>query len=556
MEKARLMDLLHANRASGHPTLTDPDSGNMEAEATGETGTDAGHPNDTAEVCPHPAPGRDPPTAPSTPGNQQRQGPIEAGGAGARDAHTRRGLPLSALERTAAGTEEHHTDSHPHPTDGEVCRATEGDPERPTGHSEIPQSETALSRESGALDVANIHASGRSTSPVVDIARFDSMGTPGHVDEASHVAPEQAGDAPTITHGEGGREEPRQTPGQVEDSDLIAPTGTPTPSRQDLLRGLASLQLTNDSNWCFVNAAVMTTLWAYLSMRTFTLDQWGPQATEIAQMLLNHDSRPVELSTIPCFQPMFAQWHDLGRQGDPVEFLAHFIRGMQFTCINMSWEKRIQIGMLTETTDESDSFTPLILRFDPALMQDDSITLLQMLRDWSNQDGMMTALLHPTPILCVQIDRHVRSGDGSVIKCDIPVNFHWGLEVPIYAGDGLDTAWHDYKVIAAIAHLGHDTAGHCRALMKVQMNADTSHPYMFLLTDDWQKAVPVWKEPSWFLRNISCFWLGRCDQISLHDLRPDLNQFMLRPPEPTRMLQASDLLSHFVEGTDENAMPD
>ena len=290
--------------------------------------------------------------------------------------------------------------------------------------------------------------------------------------------------------------------------------------------------------------------WAFLSADVFTLEQWGPNATQLSDILLKHESAPVELCDIPCFQLVLEQWQGFGRQGDPVEFLAHMMRGFQFTGINLSWEKRIQVGLLTETMDEGERFMPLILQFDPALIQDGKIPLRQMIRDWSNRDGMLTALTNDTLLVCVQIDRHVRSGTRQIQKCDILVNFHWGIEVPFFVNTGLEVQWKDYKVIAAVAHLGLDESGHCRTMLKVQMNAEAPDPYMFILTDDWVKATPIWKEPDWFHRNITCFWLCECQHMALLPLTPDWHQPKQSLPDSQRLVQASDLLSHFLHGTE------
>ena len=199
--------------------------------------------------------------------------------------------------------------------------------------------------------------------------------------------------------------------------------------------------------------------------------------------------------------------------------------------------------------DSSTTYTPLVLQFDPMLLNDDATSLRQLIRDWSNQDGMMRALTHDSPLIYVQIDRHIRSGAGHITKCDIPVNFHWGIEVPVYTGTDLTVNWKTYKVVAAVAHLGADASGHCRALLRVQMQATTANPHMFLLTDDWVPAVPVWKEPTWFTRNATCFWLCDFDHMSLHDLGVHTAKTP-RPPDPTPRLGAQDLLSMFVDGTD------
>ena len=310
------------------------------------------------------------------------------------------------------------------------------------------------------------------------------------------------------------------------------------------------------SNWCFLNASFLSTLWAYLSVDLFTLEQWGPHSTQLANILLKHEAEPIDLCSIPCFSLLLDQWQDFGRQGDPVEFLAHMMRGLQFTGVNLSWEKRVQVGVQTHTVDEGDAFMPILLQFDPAMLQDNHVTLRQMIRDWSSQDGMVAAFTNSTALVCCQIDRHVRSGKGAITKCDIPVNFHWGVEIPFFDGEGVQINWQTYKVVAAVADLGTDNAGHCRTMLKIQMNATASPPHMFLLTDDWERPEPIWKEPSWFHRSITCFWLCDCDRMDLMHLPEDWPITQPRATLTTPPVSAADLLKLFVPGTEVEATPE
>lgn len=560
-QASRLMDLLHANRVAGHTASPSPEGRRMEAEVDGET-------RDIRTACPSatlpldPALGRDASSPGDQTGTVHQRGPSEEGGTGAGPSDTGGALSLPEVELSCPEPSPNESGTHLPAEDGEVLRTTDRHLERHLCDSEIPQLKTDVERGCGALALANFDAIGRSPGPADHVAGEHCMGPPRHVDEAACPLSEQTGPTASGHAWQGPGQDSGQRPGQAPKQDFpeddldALPVGADLPARDVLLKGLATLRLANDANWCYVNAAVLTMLWSFLSISTFTLDHWGSHATRIVQLLMQHDNEPVELSSIAFLQPIFAQWQNLGNQGDPVEFLAHVMRGLNLTGINLSWEKRVQIGLLTEVVDESDAYNPLILRFDPAMLQDDSLTLCQMIRDWSNQDGMLTALTHQTPLVCVQLDRNIRSGTGEIAKCDIPVNFHWGIDLPIYDSDGLQIQWKTYRVIAAIAHLGHDTAGHCRTLLRVQMNATAREPHMFLLTEDWLKAVPVWKEPSWFLRNITCFWLGEWDQVALYDLPVSTSCHAPCPPTPARpVVIARDLLSHFAEGTDETDMP-
>ena len=566
-EATRLMDLLHANRVTGHPPCPGPEGGRMEAEAHGETRS-VRSASPSATVPSDPAHGRDASSQVDQTGPMQQRRSSEEGGIGARPPDSRRPLSISTMECPCPESSNHELSAHLSAEDGEIPRAADRHLERHHCDSEVPQSTTDVVRGSGALALADFHAIRRSPSPADHIAGEYGMDPPRHVDEASRPVPKQTGTTTSGAAWEGSRQDSGQRPGQTSaqtppellleghQAADVQLTSVDLPAREVLLERLSTLRLANDANWCYVNAAVLTMLWSFLSISTFTLEHWGSHATQIVQMLMQHDNEPVELSRIAFLQPIFTQWQNLGNQGDPVEFLAHMMRGLCFTGINLSWEKRVQIGLLTEVVDESDAHTPLILKFDPAMLQDDSLTLCQMIRDWSNQDGMMTALTHHSPLVCVQLDRHIRSGIGELVKCDIPVNFHWGIDLPIYDSEGLQVQWKTYRVLAAIAHLGHDTAGHCRTLLRIQMNATAREPHMFLLTEDWLKAVPVWKEPSWFLRNITCFWLGDWDQVALYQLPISTLISTACPPAPARpVATARDLLSHFAAGTDEHSMP-
>lgn len=554
-EATRLMDMLHANRVTSIATSASQEGHRVEATTEDETGEPG--PADHAAAMPaHTASGRDPALSGHQAGTMFQRGSTEEDSHGTGPSDPGRSLSVPTLEPSSAEPQDHTAGAHFPAQDGEVRRTAHGHTEGPERHCEVSQLASHDDRGSGTMDVADLNEVRRSPDPAQHPARKYSMGTAGPIHEASYTPPEQAGTAPAIPAGEGHRqdsvEREGEAPGQDRPEASLADENTvATPDRATLMQGLSTIRLANDANWCYVNAAILSTLWAFLSVSSFDIAQWGRHSARIVQMLTQHHNTPVELSNVDFLQPLFLQWQNLGHQGDPVEFLAHVMRGLHFTGINLSWEKRVQIGLLTEVVDESDAFTPLILRFDPAMLQDDVLTLHQMIRDWSNQDGMVTALTTHTPLVCVQLDRLIRSGTGQIAKCDIPVNFHWGIDLPVYMDDGMTIQWKTYRVIAAIAHLGHDTAGHCRSLLRVEMNDTAREPHMFLLTEDWLRAVTVWKEPQWFLRNITCFWLGDWDLVDLHRLPASFDS-TCKPPEPAKpVVHASDLLSHFADGTDQ-----
>ena len=137
------------------------------------------------------------------------------------------------------------------------------------------------------------------------------------------------------------------------------------------------------------------------------------------------------------------------------------------------------------------------------------------------------------------------AGHGQIEKKDIAVQVHGGCEIPVFAGVDLQINWHEYHVVAQVAHMGQDNAGHCRSML---ITAPTTHGQdrtLALLTEDWVFPTRICKAPYWFSRNVTCLWLCRCDQLNLYTVPPD--PITASAPEPKRNAAYSDLLCHLHE---------
>ena len=95
------------------------------------------------------------------------------------------------------------------------------------------------------------------------------------------------------------------------------------------------------------------------------------------------------------------------------------------------------------------------------------------------------------------------------------------VEIPVFT-TGLECDMLGYIVVAAIAHLGQDRSGHCRALLKIQPGVTTAaQPIAWLLTDDEQKPAPVWQIPTWFQTHATVVWAVRTDCLRLPLYQPE-----------------------------------
>ena len=193
-----------------------------------------------------------------------------------------------------------------------------------------------------------------------------------------------------------------------------------------------------------------------------------------------------------------------------MEFLSFLIRGLRLQGFDWQWERRVQIGLQCSIRDQSAANMPPVMYIDPEQAHAGWITLQALIHTWHEYMGMHTAFTGHPNLVCVHIDRTNIAGNGDIYKSDASVDIHGECELPFFPGDALYIKWLKFSVVAAIAHLGQDRAGHCRSVLRVDTAPPESHPAPFLLTDD--NTPPVWIEqvPTWFASNIMCVWLRLC----------------------------------------------
>ena len=245
--------------------------------------------------------------------------------------------------------------------------------------------------------------------------------------QAAHPSQQPSGDAVAEHAGEGQECGQRQT-AQAMSSD-------PLFDRHAFRLLLSSLVFDNDRNHCFINAAVYATLWAILSRNDFQISDLGPKATLIVDAIRSHAQVPMVLADQMWLSEVMQSWQNPHSQGDSAEFISHFLRGLHLDGFNMKWERRVQINDMTRLLDESDAWTPITVQFDEtdlALTPDGYTALQAMLDTWTGQYGMATALVGPSPLICIHVDRFVHQGTAAAVKCDRPIHFRWSIDLPFF----------------------------------------------------------------------------------------------------------------------------
>lgn len=132
------------------------------------------------------------------------------------------------------------------------------------------------------------------------------------------------------------------------------------------------------------------------------------------------------------------------------------------TAFDMKWEKRLEENDLVRVFDTGSPHIPICLKFDTLLAHTTTCDLTQLFRVWREDDGMSTALTTAQPCLCIQIDRNVADAMNNIYRSECMIQTDEPCLVPVFHDQTLQHELVEYHVVALMAHIGTDQAGHIR----------------------------------------------------------------------------------------------
>eukprot|EP00435_Cladocopium_sp_Y103_P049160 s1590_g14.t1 len=277
----------------------------------------------------------------------------------------------------------------------------------------------------------------------------------------------------------------------------------------------------NTCNLCFANSGFYCVLWTMLGVQPFDPAFWGHHYHDLTLFfMLSTAAAKMEAET--WFQNLLACWdpalpRPMGNQQDTCEFLHQLLCWSAPALFHMGWERRFIEHDECKRADSGSAFMPICFSFDPQSALVATCYLDDMIRSWHQDQGMLTGLLNAPQCLLLQIDRLFQTEDGTVHKGKCCIHLDSTCSFPKFRDHTLRLEHVDYAIVAAVAHLGDDEAGHCRAALKIQPTANRSGtPARWLLTEDRVKPTPAWDLPSWFHENIVLLGLVRSDCVDLH----------------------------------------
>ena len=243
---------------------------------------------------------------------------------------TPRGILLPQVGCSQQGPDPDGSSSRGHGENEEVCRSVCGEHIRSSQHNEVPQSSTLRRPADDPMASPGVPALRRVADSVGDPGGMQGLESTGSITQGAYDASKPSG-AAVAGQGEECRERQISSMTNVELFD-----------RHALLTALSMLVLLNDQNQCYVNAAMMATLWAILSHADFQPSDLGPKATLIASCILSSASGPVynPCSTAlvyRCFANVVQFWP------------SGWSSGISFTCSQGTafWRLQHEVGTLS-----------------------------------------------------------------------------------------------------------------------------------------------------------------------------------------------------------------
>ena len=447
----------------------------------------------------------------------------------------RSNLSLSGVECPKAGHAGGSETGHQLAKDAPDLHRASGHDAGPEHHSALPRSSHEGLQSHCALEVAAGVAGGSALGADLLPQPIERVEPDGHVNETTQSVSKPHGGAPG-DHVGASPERKGEWKGQRQGQKEVAPQVTEPAmedsedlTRQEMQQILSHMSLANPNNWCFANAAFHSFLWCLLSMSHFRSEMFGVHCRPLVTFLKQLRTQQGNLSCEGFFTEILQSWGPAAMaelaysvsQQDAAEFVQHWLTLVGCAELDMRWEKRVERDSVVTVADHHNQHTPICFQFPDYATLLPHCDLTALGTTWHQVDGMISALTNAAPGICIHLDRCMKGPRGRILKCASRLGSDEEVYLPIFLDAGLDFDHLGYTIVAMMAHVGTDGAGHYRAALKVQpLVISQVQPIHWLLTDDWRSPEAVWALPPWFESNITMVWMVRTDVLQLHAYSP------------------------------------
>ncbi|CAE7688693.1 unnamed protein product [Symbiodinium sp. CCMP2592] len=257
----------------------------------------------------------------------------------------------------------------------------------------------------------------------------------------------------------------------------------------------------NPSNLCYLHSTIYALLWTILQARLH--DAYispPPQAlTMLCPPITDSPNCPIQvLHSVPWLMLLQA-WPSVHRQHDAAELLQYLLPRFSHSGFNGGWEARNFVPGGIATLDKGPTQAPIPI----ALPVGPSLELQAAIDGWSAQVTARYALLNPSPMLCIQLQRFTNA-EGVMRRDTRPlVVASTTVRMPLFTGlHTMQVRYVHYQVVAVQLHYGATPdMGHYRTILRGQPLFGAEK---WWITDDSCNAKPVSTEHD---DNIYIVWL-------------------------------------------------
>lgn len=266
---------------------------------------------------------------------------------------------------------------------------------------------------------------------------------------------------------------------------------------------LQTITLANNDVECYVNSAFWSVCWVHLMCKQQTIQAWQKIGAPFTTILWGGANQTIDLKTHDAMKAGMGQWHQIRRGGqqDLSEFLVFVLGWMHTTKVSQGFERRYITNDDVTIVEKGGRYFPITLAADLWEELPTPLPFASIIDNWMKQQGMQTALITASPILCWQVCRFARMSHID----SRPLTFgDLAFKVGVFTSPtSLAVAMVSYKMVAALQYSGTSLQGHYRSVV---LNHD-----QWLLFDDNMAPTLHDSIPGWFMNSISHVWMIRQD---------------------------------------------
>lgn len=211
-------------------------------------------------------------------------------------------------------------------------------------------------------------------------------------------------------------------------------------------------------------------------------------------------------------------WQGGWGQADASEFAHLLFKSLKCPGVTHCWEKRLMDAAALGPAEEFHSgghYAPITLQFPEHTTQHTSISIDTLIRAWSQDWSMRSAMISVTNAVTLHVDRFRQDSTNKITKITAALDDFEQCLLPFFLTHNIVVEHCYYDLVAIVVHHGDVHHGHYRTIVRLSPSPNMETTQQWAILDDNVPMQLLPALPEWVGKHAMLLGYVRSDKLSL-----------------------------------------